>query len=58
METPGEGPANLTLAGATDTFMLLMYGRLKLGSAVAAGRLKAKGDRKLIPDFDRWLDGH
>jgi uncharacterized protein (TIGR03083 family) len=55
METQGEGSANLTLAGATDTFVLLMYGRLRLGSAVAAGRLKAKGDRGLVPDFDRWL---
>ena len=58
METQGEGSANLTLAGATDTFVLLMYGRLRLGSAIAAGGFKAKGDRELIPDFDRWLEGH
>jgi uncharacterized protein (TIGR03083 family) len=58
METQGEGPANLHLSGDTGTFILLMYARLKLGSAIAAGRLKARGDRKLIPDFDRWLEGH
>jgi uncharacterized protein (TIGR03083 family) len=58
METQGAGPANLTLAGATDTFVLLMYGRLRLGSSIAAGRFTAQGDRELIPDFDRWLEGH
>jgi uncharacterized protein (TIGR03083 family) len=58
METQGEGPADLTLAGDTDTFVLLMYGRLRLGSSIAAGRFKGKGDRELIPVFDRWLEGH
>jgi hypothetical protein len=58
METHGEGSANLTLAGATDTFVLLLAGRLKLGPAIAAGRLTAKGNQELIPDFDRWLEGH
>ena len=58
METPAQGSANLILAGVTDTFVLLMYGRLRLGSAIAAGRLTAKGNQELIPDFDRWLEGH
>ncbi len=58
LETLGEGSANLTLAGATDAFVLLMYGRLRLGSAIAAGRFKAKGGLALVPDFDRWLEGH
>jgi uncharacterized protein (TIGR03083 family) len=58
METQGEGSANLTLAGDTGTFVLLMYGRLTLDSAIAAGRLKGEGDLGLVPDFDRWLEGH
>jgi uncharacterized protein (TIGR03083 family) len=58
VETQGEGSADLTLAGATHTFVLLMYGRLRLGSAIAAGHLKAKGNGELVPDFDRWLERH
>ena len=58
METPGEGSANLTLAGDTGTFVLLMYGRLTLDSVIAAGSFKAEGDLGLVPDFDRWLKKH
>lgn len=58
IEASGAARANLTLAGNSDSFVLLMYGRIKLGSAIAAGRFTAKGDRELVPDFDRWLDGH
>ena len=57
MEDLGEGPANVTFRCDTESFALLMYGRLTLDSALAAGRLTAEGDRGLIPDFDRWLKG-
>ena len=58
METPGEAPANLYMRGDPGTFILLMYGRLSLDSAIAAGSFKAEGDLELVPDFDRWLEGH
>lgn len=58
METSGDGSANLTLASDTGAFVLLMYGRLTLDSAKAAGRLMVEGDLELIPAFDRWLEGH
>jgi len=41
----------------TSTFILLMYGRLTLGSAIAANLLTAKGSTDLIAAFDRWLEG-
>ena len=40
-----------------SAFVLLMYGRLTLGSAMAADRLVAEGDPDLISAFDRWLEG-
>ena len=58
LETPGGGTAGLQLKGATDTFILLMYHRLTLDSAISAGRFTAEGDLGLVPDFDQWLAGH
>ena len=58
METPGEVSANLYVRGDTGTFILLMYGRLSLASALATGSFKAEGDLELVSDFDRWLEGH
>jgi hypothetical protein len=58
MEIPGNVPANLYVFGNTETFVLLMYGRLSLDSTIAVGRFKAEGDLELLPDFDRWLKGH
>ncbi|MCH8280564.1 MAG: maleylpyruvate isomerase N-terminal domain-containing protein [Chloroflexi bacterium] len=57
MEPAGDGSANLTLAGDTGTFILLMYGRLRLESAIATGGFDAKGNLGLVPGFDRWLEG-
>ena len=57
METAGDGSANITLAGDTGTFVLLMYGRLRLESAIATGGFHAKGNLGLVPGFDRWLEG-
>jgi len=57
LETAVEAPASVSLSCDTGTFVLLMYGRLSLDSAMAAGRLKAEGDLELVPDFDRWLEG-
>ena len=57
MEPAGDVSANLTLAGDTGTFILLMYGRLRLESAIATGGFDAKGNLGLVPGFDRWLEG-
>jgi hypothetical protein len=55
LERADNAPANISLTCATDTFVLLMYGRLTLQSAKAVGRLVVAGDEGLIPDFDRWI---
>ncbi|MFQ6029880.1 MAG: maleylpyruvate isomerase N-terminal domain-containing protein [Dehalococcoidia bacterium] len=57
MEVAGETAAGLSLSGDTSTFVLLMYGRLNLASAIAAGSMTAEGNQELVPDFDRWLTG-
>ena len=58
MEPAGEAAANVTVNCETSTFILLIYGRLILGSAMAANLLTAKGGRDLISAFDRWLEGN
>ena len=58
LEAGAEAPARVSPNCDTGTFVLLMWGRLTLESAIAAGRLTAKGDQGLINDFDRWLEGH
>ncbi len=58
LETAVKAPASVSISCDTGTFVLLMYGRLSLDSAMAAGRLTAKGDPELVSAFDRWLAGH
>ena len=57
LETAVAAPATVYLGCDTGTFALLMYGRLSLDSAMAAGRLTADGDLGLVTDFDRWPEG-
>lgn len=57
MESSSEESADLTLSGNASTFVLLVYGRLTVASALAAGLFTAEGDLGLVPDFDRWLEG-
>jgi len=49
IEHAEEAAANVMVNCETSTFILLMYGRLTLGSAIAANLL--------IAAFDRWLEG-
>ena len=58
MEPPGETQADLCVRGDAGEFVLLLYGRLSLDSAIATGSFKAEGNVELIHDFDRWLEGH
>ena len=57
-QAAGIARANFSAICDTDTFVLLMYGRFSLESAVAAGRLAADDDRGLMTSFDQWLAGH
>ncbi len=47
--------AHVTFRGDTETYVLLIYGRLSLESARASGRLRMEGAPELIAEFERWL---
>ena len=49
--------AHITFHGDTETFVLLISGRLTLEEASASGRLRSEGEPELIAAFDRWLRG-
>jgi len=57
LEPAGSAAANILFRCETDTFVLMMYKRLTLHDATAAGRLSAEGESGLIADFDQWLKG-
>ena len=55
LEAVVEGPADLQINGDSSTFVLIMYDRISLNSAIAGGSFKGLGDLELVADFDRWL---
>jgi hypothetical protein len=57
LEAAGESLAHLHFCCDTETFVLLLYGRLSLESASASGRLRSEGEPGLIEAFDQWLRG-
>jgi hypothetical protein len=57
LEPAGAAVANTTFRCETDTFILMMYKRLTLHEATAAGRVSADGESGLIADFAQWLRG-
>ena len=50
-------PARVTMRCDTETYVLLVYGRLDLEAALASGRLMIEGDRELALAFGRWFRG-
>jgi hypothetical protein len=56
-EPAGSAEANTTFRCETDTFLLMMFRRLTLPEATAAGRVSAEGESGPIADFDQWLRG-
>ncbi len=57
MEPAEAAEANVTFRCDTETFVLMMFGRLTLDAAVAANRLEVDGDRGLAAEFGRWFPG-
>ena len=49
--------ANMTFCCTTEPFILLLYGRLTLPDALAAGRMTVEGDVGLIPTFAQSFRG-
>ena len=57
MEVAGAVPADVTFSGDTETYVLLVYGRLDLDAALASGRLRVQGNRQLASAFGQWFKG-
>jgi len=57
MEDAGETTARVTMRCDTETYVLLVYGRLDLEVALASGRLMIEGDRELAIAFGQWFRG-
>ncbi|PKB82596.1 MAG: hypothetical protein BZY88_03950 [SAR202 cluster bacterium Io17-Chloro-G9] len=57
LEDSTEGYADVTFRCDTETFVLLMYGRLAPEPAVADGRLAVEGDADLAAQFSQWFKG-
>jgi uncharacterized protein (TIGR03083 family) len=57
IEDAGGTTADVTIRCDTETYVLLVYGRLNLEAAIAAGRLTIEGDRHLAMAFGQWFRG-
>lgn len=56
LEPGGATAADVTCRCDTETFVLLMYGRLAPQAAVVNGRLVVEGDRRLLT-VGKWFTG-
>ncbi|MGE3535839.1 MAG: maleylpyruvate isomerase family mycothiol-dependent enzyme [Candidatus Tectimicrobiota bacterium] len=57
MEEPRGSVPDVTVHCDAATYVLLVYGRLNLEAALAAGRLVVDGDRALVLAFGQWFRG-
>jgi len=46
---------DMTFRSDTETFVLLMWGRLTYEASIANGRLTADGKNELVAEFERWF---
>ena len=53
----GAEPANVILRGDTGNYLLLIFGRLRVEQAVAAGRLTVEGSLDEAKTFNAWFPG-
>jgi uncharacterized protein (TIGR03083 family) len=55
---PGsEAEADVVLRCDSETYLLLVCGRLRAAGAVAEGRLAVAGDARLVEQFQEWFGG-
>lgn len=57
MEDAGTAPPQVTFGCDTETYILLVYGRLDLAAAIESGRLRVEGDGQLASAFGQWFKG-
>lgn len=57
LEAAGESTPDVTFRCDSETYVLLLSGRVSLESAIEDGRLSVEGDAELIDAFGRWFRG-
>jgi hypothetical protein len=57
LEAAPQVPAMVTFRCDTETYVLLMYGRLSIAAAIADTRLAVQGDPKAAARFGQWFQG-
>ena len=57
LEDAGKGDPDVTFRCDTETFLLLINGRLAPSPAIADGRLAVEGDSGMAADFGQWFKG-
>ena len=57
MEDANGTTADVTMHCNAETYVLLVYGRLDVAAASAAGRLIVQGDKALATAFGQWFRG-
>ena len=57
VEATGGEPADVTFRCNTGTYILLIYGRLNVEGAIAAGQLTIDGSREQATSFTAWFQG-
>ena len=55
LEPAGDAAADVSIRCQSELLVLLMYGRLTLEIASAAGLAEVEGDIEMVSSFDRWL---
>jgi hypothetical protein len=57
MEAVGNTPADVTFRCDGETFILLMYGRIRAQEAVSQGKMTFEGDAALVAAFTQRFQG-
>ena len=57
MEDAGAASPHATFRCDTETYILIVYGRLDLDTAIASGRVGVEGDGQLASALGRWFRG-
>jgi uncharacterized protein (TIGR03083 family) len=53
----GSEPADVVFSCSTGNYILLMFGRLQVGSAITSGRLSIEGSAEQAKNFNSWFKG-
>jgi len=53
----GSEPADVVFKCGTGNYILLMFGRLQVESAIASGRLSIEGSSEQAKNFNAWFKG-